>query len=624
MQAIPKIIPVFISSTALDLQPVREAVEKALQRMREVRFTGMEYFGSRHNSSLPASLEEVDRCQVYIGIIGRRYGSGITEAEYQRARERNLPCFIYFKDGGEQQENQKSQQKLQKLKKSLKSNHLVTGFSKPDQLAALVIADLHRWICDKLLQADFQAALSGQFSLPQLNSLLALLSGPEQVCGPFLRQLSAGLQAAARPLYAPGRPQTSDVIFQAFTQAPHAFSNHILLKDFRQVIAGRTEHFVGREFIFNALDALLQATSDFPSGYILIQGEPGIGKTALAGQLVKTRGYVHHFNIALQNIRSVEAFLNNICAQFIVRYGLDYGTLPDDKTLNSGFLSRLLQEVADKEANKPVVILVDALDEADDSGLPATANRLLLPGELPEGIFFIITTRPRYEFRLSVQNLRSVFIGDQDPGNLTDIRRYIGSFIAQQEPLMLSRLAAWEVNPEEFTQVLIAKSEGNFMYLVHVLRDIRAGVISRDTINHIQKLTKGLREYYQRHWRTMRAQDPDRFRDYYEPVVCMLATAREPVSVLQVVEWTRQRWPHLQAASIRDVLRAWWEFLNEDTSQQPCLPALPYQLPGLSQGRGGPGILPRPDLAVGAGQIAGFPPGVAFRALPPGYSAYRW
>jgi hypothetical protein len=42
-----KTVHVFVSSTWLDLQPEREAVETALQRLRETKFVGMEYFGSR-------------------------------------------------------------------------------------------------------------------------------------------------------------------------------------------------------------------------------------------------------------------------------------------------------------------------------------------------------------------------------------------------------------------------------------------------------------------------------------------------------------------------------------------------------------------------------------------------
>lgn len=64
------------------------------------------------------------------------------------------------------------------------------------------------------------------------------------------------------------------------------------------------------------------------------------------------------------------------------------------------------------------------------------------------------------------------------------------------------------------------------MYLVHVLRDIRDGSLTLATIDSLDDMPKGLQAYYQRHWRTMRSQDPARFQDYYEPVVCILASAR--------------------------------------------------------------------------------------------------
>jgi hypothetical protein len=63
-------VHVFVSSTWLDLRPERQAVEGALQRVRETEFIGMEYFGSREDTSHDASVGEVDRCQVYVGVIG--------------------------------------------------------------------------------------------------------------------------------------------------------------------------------------------------------------------------------------------------------------------------------------------------------------------------------------------------------------------------------------------------------------------------------------------------------------------------------------------------------------------------------------------------------------------------
>lgn len=55
------ILPAYVSSTWLDLGPEREAVEQAVQRLRETKFVGMEYFGSRDETTRRASLDEVDR-----------------------------------------------------------------------------------------------------------------------------------------------------------------------------------------------------------------------------------------------------------------------------------------------------------------------------------------------------------------------------------------------------------------------------------------------------------------------------------------------------------------------------------------------------------------------------------
>src|SRR5208337_4634746 len=126
-------VHVFISSTWLDLQREREAVEAALQRMRETKYAGMEYFGSRDEDTRSTSLAEVNSSQVYVGIFGGRYGSGITEEEYRRARERKLPCFLYLKEEGcitsdEKEADADKNHRLMALKDELWRNHTITKF----------------------------------------------------------------------------------------------------------------------------------------------------------------------------------------------------------------------------------------------------------------------------------------------------------------------------------------------------------------------------------------------------------------------------------------------------------------------------------------------------------------
>jgi hypothetical protein len=190
-----EVVQVFVSSTWLDLQPERRAVEATLQRLRETKFVGMEYFGSRDESTGLASIEEVERARVYICVIAGRYGSGITEAEYRKAREARLPCFIYFKREGaispESREPLPEQAtKLGALKNELRTHHIVTEFGSPDELAVKVTADLHRWLVDEYLTPRLEGVTKGLIPREQAQDLLAAIRDTSG--------LDAGLLAAAR------------------------------------------------------------------------------------------------------------------------------------------------------------------------------------------------------------------------------------------------------------------------------------------------------------------------------------------------------------------------------------------------------------------------------------------
>lgn len=174
------IVQVFVSSTWLDLQPERAAVETAIHRLQETKFVGMEYFGSRDDTPRDVSLAEVDRSQVYVGVFGGRYGSGITEAEYRRARQCELPCFIYSKADGAvpallRETDPAQTAKLVALRQDLRRNHTVTEFHNPDDLAARLTADLHRWLVEEFLEPKLAQAARGELSRGDTERLLAAI-----------------------------------------------------------------------------------------------------------------------------------------------------------------------------------------------------------------------------------------------------------------------------------------------------------------------------------------------------------------------------------------------------------------------------------------------------------------
>lgn len=145
------VMRIFVSSTWLDLQPERRAVEEAINRMSQAKFIGMEYFGSRPETTQQASLDEVDQCEIYLGIIAGRYGSGITEQEYRRAVKQNKQCFIYFKDEEAtpvewRESDPAGVSRLNAFKEELRGHHIIGPlFSTPEELAMGVRDDLYRW-----------------------------------------------------------------------------------------------------------------------------------------------------------------------------------------------------------------------------------------------------------------------------------------------------------------------------------------------------------------------------------------------------------------------------------------------------------------------------------------------
>jgi hypothetical protein len=117
-----------------------------------------------------------------------------------------------------------------------------------------------------------------------------------------------------------------------------------------------------------------------------------------------------------------------------------------------------------------------------------------------------------------------------------------------------------------FVETIKQESEGNFMCLVHVLHDIRAGHLIGRSATDIQELPKGLRGYYLIHYRMMKAQHQDLFDRDYKPIVGILAVAHEPVPISHIAEWTK-----LSANHIKDVVQAWGQFLNKLLSAEGAL-----------------------------------------------------
>ncbi|MBI5958048.1 MAG: DUF4062 domain-containing protein [Chloroflexi bacterium] len=159
---------VMVSSTSLDLPKHRKAAIDAIWR-RDMFPLAMEAGVASPTDAIQFSLEMVDEAEVYIGIIGCRYGHrpsdavrnpddlSITELELRRAEAREIPVLIFIMADehpgptvGEAktfyESSAKGKKKLEKLKADLKARYVVSFFSSVDQLGAQIYQALSELI----------------------------------------------------------------------------------------------------------------------------------------------------------------------------------------------------------------------------------------------------------------------------------------------------------------------------------------------------------------------------------------------------------------------------------------------------------------------------------------------
>ena len=341
-------------------------------------------------------------------------------------------------------------------------------------------------------------------------------------------------------------------LWEEFARPPEELADDLLVPESAGLLDILTRDFVGRQSFTESVD---QAIADpaFRSGYVLITGEPGIGKSALMAHLISTRKWMHHFN-SVSGSATTEAFLRNICAQLVIRHQLRCSALPDRAGRNSGFLLGLLSEAARRQTG-PLIIAVDAIDEASDAGRQPGSNRLCLPTHLPENVYIVVTSRGRNAYELDAESIRHIKIEDRSEANRADLALYVAGFVQRNAARMTRILRSAEEQNIDFMAEFLRRSDGNFLYAARVLPEIEDGSLSG--LDDVRRLPMGLREYYKRHWAAMQAADPVLFEELHRPVIKAFAMV-EVMSAQVIAETWR-----LPAHRVRRAIGFWREFLNE-------------------------------------------------------------
>ena len=236
-------------------------------------------------------------------------------------------------------------------------------------------------------------------------------------------------------------------------------------------------------------------------------------------------------------------------------------TIPEEPISSSVLLEQCLQATVANPVNRPLILALDALDEAEWRLLPPRVNVHYLPPILPEGVYFIVSTRPDKDIPLGVVSRLDLDIEPDLEGNLLDIRAYLEEYATRTD--MQARLSEWGIDVAAFVTELLQKSQGNFMYLRYVLPAIEAGKLGREGVG---ELPKGLQAYYQSHWAQMKEEVDGDFKETHERVICVLAVMTEPVSLDEVSDWTK-----IERREVRHIVQAWEPFLLESITNDEQL-----------------------------------------------------
>ena len=137
---------VFISSTFEDLEEYRKEIWQLLSQYN-VNVLGMEQFGARKETPLETCINEVQRSDIYVGIIAQRLGSiepnsnkSYTQLEYEKAVNLDKEILIYLIDEKnalihpQHNDYGEKHEQLNNFKQLLKEKHTVDFFRDPKDI----------------------------------------------------------------------------------------------------------------------------------------------------------------------------------------------------------------------------------------------------------------------------------------------------------------------------------------------------------------------------------------------------------------------------------------------------------------------------------------------------------
>ncbi|HJQ33100.1 MAG TPA: hypothetical protein VJ866_13010 [Pyrinomonadaceae bacterium] len=375
-----------------------------------------------------------------------------------------------------------------------------------------------------------------------------------------------------------------------------ALVDSTLMGEFVRRAAESTRLFHGRGWVFDSINSWLAGGGNGGGEgdrFYLLTGEPGSGKSAIAGRLFQFSradepapndleqlrpGFlsaVHFCSARDSNLVDPHAFANSLAHQLTDRYKefaaalmsvsektvynvtQNVGTVEAGATLeatgyNIGSVNLAglsprdafnrtvltpLRRMYEGGFDEPITILVDALDESlsRDSG-PSILDLISHVGSAPRKVRFILTSRndARVVGELLDATRLSISDGENNDLNRKDINDYAAWRLAHDGRLAADAGGTGGGGPRELAAQLEERAGGNFLYIKFLLDAIAQERLSPDALGD---LPAGLDKlYFDSLQRVVKLGNKSWGSDY-APLLGVLAVAREPLSFEQLLSF---------------------------------------------------------------------------------------
>jgi tetratricopeptide (TPR) repeat protein len=288
--------------------------------------------------------------------------------------------------------------------------------------------------------------------------------------------------------------------------------------------------FTGRRSIRNAVAAWLADRN--ASRVFWITGVPGIGKTALAAWLCHHNAEVVAFHLCIRG-HGVKADPRRCVLSIAFQLA---SQLPDYQTrLTTINLEQIIREtdartIFDLLISQPLsglsrpagdlVVLVDALDEASRHGTNPLAS--LLASEFPktpDWLRLIVTSAVTDEVTFAFQELEPFPLAADTEENRCDLRDYLGAALTRRFPA--------DPVPPESVESILDRSEGLFLYVDALLRNLPAGKLDR---KRLAAFPRGFGAMYRQYFE-QQFPDPAHYQQSAQPVLETMAASQERLPV---------------------------------------------------------------------------------------------